>query len=83
MKTILLLHDKSGSPKQRLQNVTGNKVTQRPSEGAPGCNCDRWGHPSPKCVIPSVSLKIASGEQSGLLTRTATESVSLAAPMKY
>jgi hypothetical protein len=52
MKTILLLHDESESPKQRLQN--GNKVTPRLSEGAPGCNCDRRGHPSPNCVIPSV-----------------------------
>jgi hypothetical protein len=46
MKTIFLLHDENGSPKPRLQNVAGSKVTQRPSEGTPGCNCDRWGHPS-------------------------------------
>ena len=45
MKTILLLHDESGSPEPRLQNVAGSKVTQRPSEAMPGCNCDRWGHP--------------------------------------
>ena len=45
MKKILLLHDKSESPKPRLQNVAGSKVTERPSEGTPGCNCDRWGHP--------------------------------------
>jgi len=38
MKPILLLHDESGSPKPRLQNVAGSK-------GTPGCNCDRWGHP--------------------------------------
>ncbi len=43
MKTILLLHDESGSPKPRFQNVAGSKVTQRASEGTPGCNCDRWG----------------------------------------
>jgi hypothetical protein len=47
MKTILLLHDESGSPKPRLQNVAGGKVIQRVSEGTPGCNCDRWGHPFP------------------------------------
>jgi hypothetical protein len=47
MKTTLLLHDESGSPKPRSQNVAGSKVTQRPSEGTPGCNCDRWGHPFP------------------------------------
>ena len=45
MKTILLLKNESGSSKPRLRNVPGSKVTQRPSEGTPGCNCDRWGHP--------------------------------------
>jgi hypothetical protein len=54
MKSILLLHDENGSPKPRLQNVAGSKVTQRPSEGTPGCNCDRWGHPSPDCVEHNV-----------------------------
>ena len=48
MKTILLLHDESGSPKPRFQNVAGSKKTQRASEGTPGCNCDRWGHPQPR-----------------------------------
>jgi len=50
MKTILLLHDESGSPKPRFQNVAGSKVTQHASEGTPGCNCDRWGHPHPDRV---------------------------------
>ena len=50
MKTILLLHDESGSPKPRFQNVAGSKVTQHASEGTPGCNCDRWGHPYPDRV---------------------------------
>ena len=45
MKTILLLDDESGSPKPGFQNVADSKVTQRASEGTPGCNCDRWGHP--------------------------------------
>ena len=45
MKTILLSHDESGSPKRRFQNVADCKVTQRAIEGTPGCNCDRWGHP--------------------------------------
>jgi hypothetical protein len=57
MKTILLLHDESGSPKPRLQNVAGSKLTQRPSEGMPGCNCDRWGHPSPDCVEHNVQVQ--------------------------
>jgi len=45
MEIILLLNDESRSRKPRLQNVAGSKVTERPSEGTPGCNCDRWGHP--------------------------------------
>ena len=57
MKTILLLHDESGSPKPRFQNVAGSKVTQRPSEGTPGCNCDRWGHPSPDYVEHNVQVQ--------------------------
>jgi hypothetical protein len=58
MKTILLLHDESRSPKPRLQNVAGSKLTQRPSEGTPGCNCDRWGHPSPDCVEHNVQVQV-------------------------
>jgi len=50
METILLLNDKSGSGKLGLPNVASSKVTVRPSEGSPGCNCDRWGHPCPYCV---------------------------------
>ena len=50
MRTILLLHDESESPKPRLQNVAGSKVTQHPREGTPGCSCDRWGHPFPDCI---------------------------------
>ena len=58
MKTILLLHDESGSPKPRLQNVAGSKVTQRPREGTPGCSCDRWGHPSAACVEDNVQVQL-------------------------
>ena len=57
MKTILLLHDESGSPKRRFQNVAGCKVTQRASEGTPGCNCDRWGHPYPDRVEHNVQAQ--------------------------
>ena len=53
MKTILLLHDESGARKSRSQNVPGSKVTQRPTEGTPGCNCDRWGHPLPDRALKS------------------------------
>jgi len=55
MKTILLLYHGSGSPKPRLQNVAGRKVTQLPSEATPGCNCDRWGHPFPDRVEHNVT----------------------------
>lgn len=58
MKAVLLLHDESGSPKPRLQNVAGSKVTQCPSEGTPGCNCDRWGHPSPDFVEHNVQVQL-------------------------
>jgi hypothetical protein len=54
MKTILLLSHGSGSPKPRLQTLAGNEVTQRSSEGMPGCNCDRWGHPFPDGVEHNV-----------------------------
>ena len=50
MRTILLLHDESESRQPRLQNVASSKVTQRLSDGTPGCNCDRWGHPFPDCI---------------------------------
>jgi hypothetical protein len=57
MNAILLLHDESGSRKPRFQNVAGSKVTQRPSEGMPGCNCDRWGHPYPDRVEHNVQVQ--------------------------
>ena len=53
MTTIPFLHDESGSRKSRLQNVAGSKATQRPSEGTPGCSCDRWGHPLPDRALKS------------------------------
>ena len=67
MKTILLLHNESGSPNSRLQNVPDSKVTQRPSEAMPGCNCDRWGHPFPDRVEHNVD-----GRTILLRTRIAT-----------
>jgi hypothetical protein len=57
MKTILLLHDESGSLEPRFQNVACSKVTQRASEGTPGCNCDRWGHPYPRTVSNTMSKR--------------------------
>jgi len=41
MKTILFLHEESGSPNGRLQNVPGSRTTQRPSEAEDGSKADR------------------------------------------
>jgi hypothetical protein len=71
MKTILLLHDESGSPKPRFQNVACSKATQRASEGTPGCNCDRWGHPCPDRVehnVPSATELIDTRLRFGFVT---------------
>ena len=57
MKTNLFLHQERGPRNPKLQNVPANTVTQRPSEGTPGCNCDRWGHPSPDCVEHNVKVQ--------------------------
>jgi hypothetical protein len=57
MKAILFLTDEPGSPKLTLQNVAGIKPTVRPPEGAPGCNCDRWGHPCAGCVERNVQAQ--------------------------
>jgi len=67
MKTTLLLYHKPGSPKPRLQNVPGSKITQHPREETPGCNCDRWGHPFPDCIEHNLH-----GRTSLLRTPTAT-----------
>ena len=72
MKTILLLHDESGSPEPRLGNVRGSKATQRLSEGTPGCNCDRWGHPysridsSQQTVLPQAPARPVAPLQPGI-----------------
>jgi hypothetical protein len=64
METTLLLNDETGPPMPGWQNVAGSKVTVRPSEGTPGCNCDRWGHPCPGCderkVQPKAEFPISS-----------------------
>jgi hypothetical protein len=48
-KPILFLTDETESAEPSLQNVAGIKVKAHAREGAPGCNCDRWGHPCPDC----------------------------------
>jgi hypothetical protein len=57
MKPILFLTDETESAEPSLQNVAGIKVKAHAREGAPGCNCDRWGHPCPGWGHSNVELK--------------------------
>jgi hypothetical protein len=50
MKTILLLKDEIAQARLLLQNAAPGKVTLDEAEAVAGCNCDRWGHPCPRCV---------------------------------
>ena len=50
MKTILFLQDEAAPPTQLLQDAVQTKVPFRDTEAVAGCNCDRWGHPCPRCV---------------------------------
>ena len=56
MKTILLLDDEPVRPTQLLQDAVRAKVPFRETEVVAGCNCDRWGHPCPRCVERVVEL---------------------------
>jgi hypothetical protein len=64
MKTTLLLNDESRRAKLMLQNIAPTKVILRETEAVAGCNCDRWGHPCPRCderkVQPKAELSISS-----------------------
>jgi hypothetical protein len=64
MKPILFLTDETESAEPSLQNVAGIKVKAHAREGAPGCKCDRWGHPCPDCderkIQPKAELPISS-----------------------
>jgi hypothetical protein len=57
MKTILLLNDEIAPARPQLANLAPGPMTARESEGTPGCNCDRWGHPCPGCVERNVQPK--------------------------
>jgi len=57
MKTFFCYMTKADHLSRGLQNVAGSKLTRRPSEGTHGCNCDRWGHPSPDCVEHNVQVQ--------------------------
>jgi hypothetical protein len=57
MKTTLLLNDESRRATLMLQNIALAKVTLRETEAVAGCNCDRWGHPCPRCDEPKVQPK--------------------------
>jgi hypothetical protein len=68
MKPILLLTDEIGAGNPTLQDIAGIPVKVSQSAGAPGCNCDRWGHPCPDCVErnvqPDAELPISAGAKS-------------------
>jgi hypothetical protein len=54
MNTILLLSDEARHVRQFLQDAAPTKVTVHDAKARAGCNCDRWGHPSPRCVERTV-----------------------------
>jgi hypothetical protein len=57
METILLLNDETKRPTQLLEGAVTIKAPLPQPEGVAGCNCDRWGHPCPRCVEPGVQPK--------------------------
>ena len=57
MKTILLLHDEAGRPKQLLQDDKPVKVPLPETGAVAGCSCDRWGHPCTGCHQQNVQVK--------------------------
>ena len=58
MKTILLLHDETTRPTQLLQDAVPIKVPLGEIKAVAGCNCDRWGHPCPRCVERNVEPEV-------------------------
>jgi len=56
MKTILLLHDEATRPMRLLENPAPI-VRLCETEAVAGCNCDRWGHPCPRCVTHGIQPK--------------------------
>jgi hypothetical protein len=65
MKTTLLLNDEIRPAKAMLRNNALTNVTGRAIEAVAGCNCDRWGHPCPRCderkVQPKAELSTCTG----------------------
>ena len=54
MKPTLLLSDEAETTKLMLQDVAVDELPVRYTEAHVGCNCDRWGHPCPRCVNPDI-----------------------------
>ena len=50
MKTTLLLTDETETARLMLKNIAFDELPMRDAEAHAGCNCDRWGHPCPRCV---------------------------------
>jgi hypothetical protein len=52
MLTTLLLNDEIIRATLLLQNAGPTETPVRETEAVAGCNCDRWGHPCPRCDEP-------------------------------
>ena len=57
MKATLLLNDESETARLMLKDVAFDLVKVRETEAVAGCNCDRWGHPCPRCDEREVQMK--------------------------
>jgi hypothetical protein len=50
MKPTLLLSDEVETARLMLKDVAFGELPALDAEAHAGCNCDRWGHPCPRCV---------------------------------
>ena len=58
MKTILLVQDETTCATRLLPDAVPTKIPVREIEAVAGCNCDRWGHPCPRCVERNVEPEV-------------------------
>ena len=61
--TLLLTDEKTPRLTQLLQDAVPTKARFRHTEAVAGCNCDRWGHPSPRSdatIQPKPKVPISS-----------------------
>ena len=64
MKTTLLLTEELETTRLMLKDVAFDDLSVRHIEAHAGCNCDRWGHPCPRCVnrdvVPEAKTPVSS-----------------------